>query len=81
MSLQLIGKDIEEAIEAETSGDLQKAYLTLGKAEPGGSLTQAGLPGDRLGDGALCAGSFHRIVWEQHLQAALGKAGNEGDTV
>ncbi|XP_059757347.1 annexin A13 isoform X1 [Balaenoptera ricei] len=25
----LIGKDIEEAIEAETSGDLQKAYLTL----------------------------------------------------
>ena len=25
------GKDIEEAIEAETSGDLQKAYLTLGK--------------------------------------------------
>ncbi|KAM5281033.1 annexin A13 [Ctenodactylus gundi] len=25
----LIGKDMEEAIEAETSGDLQKAYLTL----------------------------------------------------
>ncbi|XP_012307025.2 annexin A13 isoform X1 [Aotus nancymaae] len=25
----LIGKDIEEAIEEETSGDLQKAYLTL----------------------------------------------------
>ncbi|KAI4539837.1 hypothetical protein MG293_010232 [Ovis ammon polii] len=29
----LIGKDIEEAIEAETSGDLQKAYLTLGSSE------------------------------------------------
>ncbi|XP_075405415.1 annexin A13 isoform X2 [Tenrec ecaudatus] len=26
---QLIGKDIEEAIEEETSGDLKKAYLTL----------------------------------------------------
>uniref|UniRef100_A0A8C2UIM9 Annexin n=1 Tax=Chinchilla lanigera TaxID=34839 RepID=A0A8C2UIM9_CHILA len=26
---QLIGKDMEEAIEEETSGDLQKAYLTL----------------------------------------------------
>ncbi|XP_004431145.1 PREDICTED: annexin A13 [Ceratotherium simum simum] len=25
----LIGKDVEEAIKAETSGDLQKAYLTL----------------------------------------------------
>lgn len=25
----LIGKDMEEAIEEETSGDLQKAYLTL----------------------------------------------------
>ncbi|KAF6098495.1 annexin A13 [Phyllostomus discolor] len=25
----LIGRDIEEAIEAETSGDLRKAYLTL----------------------------------------------------
>lgn len=35
----LIGKDIEEAIEAETSGDLQKAYLTLGKVLLGESLT------------------------------------------
>jgi hypothetical protein len=33
LSLQLIGKDIEEAIEEETSGDLQKAYLTLGKVK------------------------------------------------
>lgn len=34
----LIGKDIEEAIEEETSGDLQKAYLTLGKIKLGESL-------------------------------------------
>lgn len=38
LSLQLIDKDIEEAIEAETSGDLQKAYLTLGKVDWGESL-------------------------------------------
>ncbi|KAM9198212.1 annexin A13 isoform 2-T2 [Dugong dugon] len=29
----LIGKDMEEAIEEETSGDLKKAYLTLGKVD------------------------------------------------
>ncbi|XP_050001176.1 annexin A13 [Alexandromys fortis] len=29
LSFQLIGKDIEEAIEEETSGDLKKAYLTI----------------------------------------------------
>lgn len=35
LSLQLIGKDMEEAIEEETSGDLKKAYLTIGKVKPG----------------------------------------------
>uniref|UniRef100_A0A8C2QFU3 Annexin n=1 Tax=Cricetulus griseus TaxID=10029 RepID=A0A8C2QFU3_CRIGR len=29
LSLQLIGKDIEESIEEEASGDLKKAYLTI----------------------------------------------------
>lgn len=27
----MCGKDIEESIKSETSGDLEKAYLTLGK--------------------------------------------------
>lgn len=44
LSLQLIGKDMEKAIEEETSGDLQKAYLTLGKAKLGESLSWAGFP-------------------------------------
>lgn len=33
LSLQLIGKDIEESIEEEASGDLKKAYLTIGKVK------------------------------------------------
>ncbi|XP_019486933.1 PREDICTED: annexin A13 [Hipposideros armiger] len=40
----LIGKDIEEAIEAETSGDLQKAYLTLVRC----ARDQEGYFADRL---------------------------------
>lgn len=40
----LIGRDIEEAIEAETSGDLQKAYLTLVRC----ARDQEGYFADRL---------------------------------
>ncbi|XP_045060848.2 annexin A13 isoform X1 [Desmodus rotundus] len=40
----LIGRDIEEAIEAETSGDLQKAYLTLVRC----ARDQQGYFADRL---------------------------------
>ncbi|XP_054446066.1 annexin A13 [Pteronotus mesoamericanus] len=40
----LMGKDIEEAIEAETSGDLQKAYITLVRC----ARDQEGYFADRL---------------------------------
>lgn len=30
---QVCGKDIEESIKSETSGGLEKAYLTLGKKQ------------------------------------------------
>lgn len=42
LSFQLIGKDIEEAIESETSGDLKKAYLTIGKAKLGRCCPRVG---------------------------------------
>ena len=42
LSLQLIGKDIEEAIEEETSGDLKKAYLTIGKVKLGEHRARVG---------------------------------------
>jgi hypothetical protein len=42
LSLQLIGKDMEETIEEETSGDLKKAYLTIGKGKLGECCPRVG---------------------------------------
>lgn len=72
LSFQLIGKDIEEAIEEETSGDLKKAYLTIGKVKLGGAA-----PGWVPQNYAERWGSLYR----NHFRSSTGKAGGGCDGV
>lgn len=62
-----MGKDIEESIEAETSGDLQTAYLTLGKPKPGVSLLRLGALEPDSETEVWVQEAFIEQFWEQHI--------------